>query len=106
MAQAATYNFDIPAQDLGSALRAFGQASRQQVVFDSELVRGRTSSALVGSFSADDGIRRLLEGTGLVANRGRSGVLVISTTRLRTHSQKSTVAARAMAERKTVGHRS
>ncbi|MFI8683547.1 TonB-dependent receptor plug domain-containing protein [Brevundimonas diminuta] len=80
MAQAATYNFDIPAQDLGSALRAFGQASRQQVVFDSELVRGRTSSALVGSFSADDGIRRLLEGTGLVANRGRSGVLVISTT--------------------------
>lgn len=54
MAQAATYNFDIPAQDLGSALRAFGQASRQQVVFDSELVRGRTSSALVGSFSADD----------------------------------------------------
>ena len=26
--------------------------------------------------------------------------------RLRTHSQKSTVAARAMAERKTVGHRS
>ena len=28
------------------------------------------------------------------------------TARLRTHSQKSTVAARAMAERKTVGHRS
>ena len=26
--------------------------------------------------------------------------------RLRTHSQKSTVAARAMADRKTVGHRS
>ena len=28
------------------------------------------------------------------------------TIRLRTHSQKSTVAARAMADRKTVGHRS
>ena len=30
----------------------------------------------------------------------------LSQTRLRTHSQKSTVAARAMADRKTFGHRS
>jgi len=29
--QRATYSFDIPAQDLSGALRAFGQASGQQL---------------------------------------------------------------------------
>ena len=32
--------FDIPAEDLGAALRAFAKAAHQQVVFDSQRTRG------------------------------------------------------------------
>ncbi len=77
-AQAATYSFDIPVQDLGSALRAFGRAARQQVVFDSQDTRGKRSSALVGTFTADAGLQQLLGGTGLTVRRGASGVLIVA----------------------------
>lgn len=77
-AQTATYSFNIPAQDLGAALRAFGRASRQQVVFDSQDTRGKRSSALVGTFTADAGLAQLLGGTGLTARRGSSGVLIVN----------------------------
>lgn len=77
-AQTATYSFDIPAQDLSAALRAFGRAARQQVVFDSQDTRGKRSSALVGTFTADAGLQRLLGGTGLTVRRGATGVLVVA----------------------------
>jgi outer membrane receptor protein involved in Fe transport len=77
-AQTATYSFNIPAQDLGAALRAFGRASRQQVVFDAADTRGKRSTALVGTFTADAGLAQLLSGTGLTVRRGASGVLIVS----------------------------
>ncbi len=77
-AQAATYSFDIPAQDLSAALRAFGRAARQQVVFDGQDTRGKRSAALVGTFTADDGLRQLLSETGLTVRRGSSGVLIVA----------------------------
>lgn len=75
--QEQTFRFDIPAQGLGSALRAFGQASRQQIIFSEGSVRGRQAPALVGSFTADDGLSRLLAGSGLSVTRTRSGVLTV-----------------------------
>lgn len=78
VAQTATYSFNIPAQDLGAALRAYGRASRQQVVFDSRDTRGKRSAALVGTFTADAGLQQLLTGTGLDVRRGASGVLIVS----------------------------
>lgn len=72
-----TYTFNIPAQDLGSALRAFANASLQQVVFDSAVVQGKRSSPLVGSYGPDEGIRTLLGDSGLIVRRTDSGVLVI-----------------------------
>ena len=77
-AQAATYSFNIPAQDLSTALRAFGRAARQQVVFDSQDTGGKRSSALVGTFTADAGLQQLLGGTGLTVRRGTTGVLVVA----------------------------
>jgi hypothetical protein len=53
--QRATYSFDIPAQDLSSALRAFGQASGQQLAFDEASVRGKRAPALSGAYTADAG---------------------------------------------------
>lgn len=59
--------FDIPAQPLDEALHAFGQQSGMAVLVDRELTARQRSMPLSGAFSARDGLRRLLEGTGLMA---------------------------------------
>jgi outer membrane receptor protein involved in Fe transport len=76
-AQAQTYKFNVPAQSLGSALRAFGQAANQQIIFSEDAVRGKTSPALVGSYTAEEGMQRLLAGSGLKVTRTASGVLSV-----------------------------
>jgi outer membrane receptor protein involved in Fe transport len=75
--QRATYSFDIPAQDLSGALRAFGQASGQQVAFDEATVRGKRAPALSGAYTADAALKRLLSGAGLSAQPTASGVYAI-----------------------------
>jgi len=76
-AQQQTYSFDIPAQDLGSALRAFARASRQQVTFDDAAVRGKRAPALKGSYTAEQALEQLLSGSGLSVQRGRSGLFIV-----------------------------
>lgn len=78
-AQAAAYNFDIPAQSLSNALEVFGRTCNQQLVFDKMLLRDKQSNALVGHYSAEEGIARLLEGSGLTFKRTAKGVLAIQT---------------------------
>jgi iron complex outermembrane receptor protein len=77
IAQESVYQFNIPAQDLGAALRSFGQQSGQQLGFDASITHGKQSNALTGGYSADEGLRRLLEGTGLNFERSPAGVLVV-----------------------------
>jgi outer membrane receptor protein involved in Fe transport len=76
-AQEQTYRFDIPAQSLGSALRAFGQASNQQIIFSEDVVRGKQSAALVGTFTVDNGLQQMISGSGLTVSRTTSGVLSV-----------------------------
>jgi iron complex outermembrane receptor protein len=78
LAQAQTFDFNIPAQPLDSSLRAFARASHQQIMFDRELVRGKTSPALKGTYSADAAVALLLEGSGLAAKRTNGGSWVVS----------------------------
>ena len=61
--------FDIPAQDLGGALRAFARASGAQVIFDGKAVRGKRSEALRHRSDAEEALRELLRGTGLTYRR-------------------------------------
>lgn len=61
--------FDIPAQDLGSALRAFARASGVQVIFDGKAVRGKRAEALRQRAAAEDALRELLRGTGMTYRR-------------------------------------
>lgn len=75
--QEQVYQFDLPAQALGSALRAFAQSARQQVIFSEEVVRGRQAPALVGSYTAEAGLRQLLAGSGLTVSRTPAGVLFV-----------------------------
>ncbi|MDT9600990.1 TonB-dependent receptor domain-containing protein [Sphingosinicella rhizophila] len=80
LAQQQTYAFDIPAQDLGSALRNFAQVSRQQVTFSGALVRGKRGNAVSGTYTAPQALDRLLAGTGLSVRRAVRGVLVLQRT--------------------------
>ncbi|MGJ7543780.1 TonB family protein [Variovorax sp. LT1R16] len=65
--------FDIPAQPLADALSRYAVASRRTTLFPSVSVAGRTSSALRGLYSPEMALRKLLEGTGLVAEKTPGG---------------------------------
>lgn len=77
LAQAATYNFDIPSQDLGAALRTFAREAHQQISFNGAAVSGKQSPALNGAYSADDALRQLLSGSGLNYHMAPSGVWIV-----------------------------
>jgi iron complex outermembrane recepter protein len=75
---ARTYSYDIAAQSLDGALRAFAHTTRQPVLFNHMLVGGKRSAGVNGTHSGDDGMTLLLIGTGLKAGRGSRGAYVIT----------------------------
>jgi iron complex outermembrane receptor protein len=65
--------YHLPAQDLGTSLRAIGSASHREIMFQAQSVEGRRAPALDGTFSASEAVAILLRDSGLVASvRGRS----------------------------------
>ncbi len=58
--------YSIPAQDLGAALTTFADKAGLRLLFPSDLVAGRKSPGLSGTYSRDIALARLLQGTGLV----------------------------------------
>ncbi|MFC6840439.1 STN domain-containing protein [Xanthomonas theicola] len=74
---AARIAFDIPAQDLAAALAAFGRLSQQQLAYERTVVVGKRSSALSGSYGAEEGLDLLLAGTGLTVRAAGNAVLAI-----------------------------
>ncbi|HEY0594950.1 TonB-dependent receptor [Sphingopyxis sp.] len=77
VAEEAARAFDIPAQDLGSALRQFGKVTGRQIIFSEELVRGHRSVAVRGRHEADEALRRLLAGSGLRIGKTSGGMYVL-----------------------------
>lgn len=77
IAQTQTYNLNIPAQDLGDALRALARSTRQEIAFDNQAVRGKRAPALRGAYTALGALDALLAGTGLTSEVGRSGLLIV-----------------------------
>jgi len=72
-----TYPLNIPAQDLGSALKALGAAANEQVLFSDDVVAGLRSTEVKGEYTTNAAIAILLKGSGLKADRTPSGVLLI-----------------------------
>src|SRR6266853_6413033 len=72
-----TYPLNIPAQDLGSALKTFGVAVNEQILFSNDVVTGLRSTAVKGEYTTKAAISILLKGSGLQADRTPSGVLLI-----------------------------
>lgn len=61
----ATSIFDIPAQDLNTALLLFADRVGLQLVYDAAFVAGMRSAPLNGSFTIQEGLTNLLAGTGI-----------------------------------------
>ena len=67
MAQAsAIRTFAIAAQPLGTALVRFSETTGIQLFFDASVARGLNSPGASGTMTAEEALRRLLAGTGLV----------------------------------------
>ena len=62
---AVTLTADIPTQPLAQALSQFAQQTGLQLVYVSEIVRGRKSRAVSAGLSAEDALAIILQGTGL-----------------------------------------
>jgi len=72
----ATNAYDLPAQDLGSTLRAIAQQSRLEIMFADETVRGRHAPALHGILTPDQAVTAALAGSGLTAELRDGAILV------------------------------
>lgn len=70
--------FDIPAQPLSQALSAFDARAGLSVFFPSDLVAGRMSSPVAGTYHSAAALDLLLAGTGLVARRVAASAFVLA----------------------------
>ncbi len=68
--------FDIPSQDLASALDRFSLTTGLQIFYASSLARGLRSGGVQGALAPKEALNRMLEGTGLEGRLGASGVTV------------------------------
>jgi len=66
-ASAEAIRFDLPAQPLAEALRAYGRVVELSVMAQTELLNGRVSAPVNGSYPTREALQRLLAGTGLEA---------------------------------------
>ncbi|MGH8301127.1 MAG: TonB-dependent receptor plug domain-containing protein, partial [Steroidobacteraceae bacterium] len=76
-AQGRLFHFDITPEPLSQALRTYAQVSGQDVIFTESVVAGAGTTSLVGDFTADAALSRLLAGTQLTVERSPSGALMI-----------------------------
>jgi hypothetical protein len=68
----------IPAQPLASALQAYSEASKVQVLYESSLAAGMRSSSIDGDFTPEAALQALLVGTDLDAHYTRSDAFFLT----------------------------
>jgi len=66
-AMAQTVRFDVPAQDVASAVREFARQAKVQIVISGDNAAGRRSQAISGTMTVPQALERMLAGTGLTA---------------------------------------
>ena len=76
--QHAEIAFDIPAQALASALERYSVAARREAIYNGQLAIGRRSTAVLGVFTPEVALERLLRGTGLSPRYTASDAFVLS----------------------------
>jgi len=68
--------YQLEPQSLADALRAVSRASGKEIMFPADAVKGHRAPVLSGSFTLEEAMHRLLDGTGLVAEFRDDIVLV------------------------------
>jgi len=91
----------IPAQNLKSALEAYIRQTGIQLIYNVDDINGVTSHDVRGA-SAANALNRMLEGTGISANRDRSGAVIISRQIGRQAARRSEPAAEPLAQESVV----
>lgn len=71
-----SYSFDLPAQDLGDALRSVAATAGWELYASAEDVNGVSAPRLRGTFAAREAIERLLAGTRLDAQFDDGAVII------------------------------
>lgn len=77
VAQTRSYRFDISNEPLSQALRSYSQIAEQEIIFTEDLVAGLGVTTIKGEFTSEEALAKLLDGTGLVAERSPSGAIMI-----------------------------
>ena len=77
MSLAVAGNFNIPPGDLSSALDAYTVQSGVPIVVSDDVIKGARTNGLIGPYSANDALTRLLTGTGLSVRREGSAFTII-----------------------------
>ena len=76
-AQAQDLTFDIGAGDLKAALEAYAKQTGQQLVYQPDDVKGRSTPGVHGAMTSEQALTALLAGTGLKVNKDPSGAIAI-----------------------------
>ncbi len=78
VAQDPTYKFDLPAQPLKNSLRAIGQLTHINILFDSALVEGLSAPALRAELTTQEAIRRLTAAQNLQVQQPSPDTITVS----------------------------
>ena len=72
------YEFNLPRQSLADALRAIGQQTTMNILFEPSSVESFTAPALRGLLSPEEAVHRVLIGTDLVAEQTAANSLLVA----------------------------
>ena len=73
----ATVRYDVPAQPLNASLIAIASRGGVRISIDADLARGASGAAVHGDFTAEQALRRALQGTQLALLKTDSGVYTV-----------------------------
>src|SRR5580704_2013805 len=82
-----TYSFNLPEQALADSLRAIGQQTDMNILFEPDAVKNARSPALKGQYTVDEAIRLVLVGTKLEAQHTAASNVVIKVKSARSTAQ-------------------
>jgi iron complex outermembrane receptor protein len=75
LAQATTFN--VPSQNVASAVRQFARQAKVQIVVSGHVAEGRRTQAITGAMTVDQALERMLANTGLAVRTTGAGTYVI-----------------------------
>jgi hypothetical protein len=90
--------FDVPAQSLDAALKAYSVVTGVEVFYNAALVDRRSSRVVAGSFTRAFALQRLLDGTGYVPQVTADGAVTIVPEQVTGRSASDVVAQRRLYE--------